>query len=82
MNDSTRQLVLLIGILTIVSSSVVVVSTQNNQVDKENFNGNNSSGLSQNSTNEGTKDSGLIAQSINGLQEMWSDMNGLFKFIS
>jgi len=81
MNDTGRQLVILIGVMTVVISSVITVSTQYTDT-KDSEQPNTSINETSNTTEGLQEDRGLIGQSLNGLSMMLSDINSLLAFIS
>lgn len=89
MKEVTRQLILLVGVLTLLTSALVTVNmvgsdtespddTEEVQNNPEPVN-NTTTVVKENSTDEnsnstGNKSRGLIAQSIHGFELMWEDI--------
>ena len=79
--ESTRQLILLIGILSIIiSTSLMLLNTQTDNTETElDQERQNTSSMNNSNTSDST---GLVGQSINGLKQLFTDVMSLFSFIS
>jgi len=78
--ESTRQLILLMGILSIIiSTSLMLLNTQtaNSEPELDQEEGN----MSSTDTNV-SNSTGLVSQSLNGLKQLFTDVMSLFSFIS
>lgn len=89
MKETTRQLILLVGVLTLLTATLVTVNTarnsespedtdsvNNNSTVEEPVEKNNSveENMSKESSGNSTEPKGIIGQSIKGFKLMWQDM--------
>ncbi len=79
--ESTRQLILLLGILSIIiSTSLMLLNTQTDNTDTElDQERQNTSSIDEPKTSNSTA---LLDQSISGLKQLFTDVMSLFSFIS
>jgi len=89
MKETTRQLILLVGVLTLLTATLVTVNTTRNQEAPEDttpVNDNSTSeepvednssaeeNVSEEPSGNSTEPQGLIGQSIRGFELMWRDI--------
>lgn len=85
MKETTRQLILLVGVLTLLTATLVTVNTaRNNESPEDTTPVNNNSTVEENnsveenisddSSGNSTEPTGIIGQSIKGFELMWRDI--------